>query len=95
MMPVLIPKAVWAKKEFDDLIEMAPDVGVFLNTHTFEVDLFKSGLEEEFAAAISTVRSSKTIAQRLASIIADSDAQACPKYIVAGVRHVADQCKQD
>jgi len=132
IMRTLIDEAIWEQNEFDDLIEMAPDAGVFLNAHTFEVDLFRSGLEDEFAEAMTALGTSKPMkermkelaaapsllddplgdrvakfladietvgkgrfAQRLASIVAESDTEACPDYIVAGLKHVADQCKRD
>ncbi|MBE3037636.1 MAG: AAA family ATPase [Chloroflexi bacterium] len=132
MMRTLIDETVCDWSDLNDLIVMAPDVGVFLNTHTFEVDLVKSGLGEEFVETMNEVGTNekmkermKTVAadpsllddpfgddvasflsdidtvgkgrfaQRLASIIAKSGTVACPEYIIAGVKHVADQCKRD
>ena len=63
----------WEAREFDDCLEMAPKHGVFLNTHTFEVDLFMCGLEDEFAEAMNTVSTSKPRKGRMKGWASDTD----------------------
>ena len=131
MVVALIPKAIWDDSDFEDLSQMAPRHGVFLNSHTFEVDLFKSGLKDHFVEAMDAIGTTgpmkermKTLAadphllddplgdnvtkfladietvgkgrfaQRLASIVAESDTKACPKYVIEGVKHVGEKCKR-
>jgi putative ATP-dependent endonuclease of the OLD family len=112
------------RDDFDALLDIAPDYGVFINGHTFEVDLFQSGLQEAFAEAMDNLgRSARAkermagwakdmetlevetfvkdienvgkgrFAQRLASIIVESDLKHCPQYIVDGVQYVSSRCK--
>ena len=125
IMAAIVEEETWEAKEFEELLKMAHDKGVFINTHTLEVDLFKSGLNPEFAEAMETLDCSEKIkermkhwadepdsldvdrfladiatvgkgrfAQRLASIIAESGTTTCPEYILKGIKHVADQCRQ-
>jgi putative ATP-dependent endonuclease of OLD family len=123
MLVHLVDEATWEAKDFDDLLAIAPKYGVCMNGHTFEVDLFRSGLHEAFAEAMEALGGSTRarermkgwaetpttldvevflkdienvgkgrFAQRLASVIADSELTACPKYILNGVKHVACKC---
>lgn len=124
MMAALVDEATWDACDFDDLLEMAPDKGVFINSHTFEVDLFRAGLAGEFAEAMGAIGGNQMktrmqgwaddtdaldvdaflrdmesvgkgrFAQRLASIIAESGTDACPKYVAKGVKCVADKCRR-
>jgi len=43
---------------------MAPTLGVFLNSFTFEVDLFKAGSEDIFAEAIRNLTTNKKMIDR-------------------------------
>lgn len=110
--------------DFETLLGIAPDYGVFINDHTFEVDLFQAGLQDAFAEAMGGLgRSARArermkgwaedpdtlevetflkdienvgkgrFAQRLASIIVESDLVNCPQYIVDGVKYVSSKCK--
>ncbi len=119
----LVDEATWKANDFDDLLTDAHKHGVCMNSHTFEVDLFRSGLHEAFAKAMKAVGSSARarkrmndwaetpatldvdvflkdienvgkgrFAQRLASIIADSELICCPDYILTGVKYVASRC---
>jgi putative ATP-dependent endonuclease of the OLD family len=52
MMSALVAAETWKAKDFNDLLKMAPGQGVFINEHTFEVDLFNVGLGDLFAQAM-------------------------------------------
>jgi putative ATP-dependent endonuclease of the OLD family len=132
MMPLVIDEDALEGKVFADVLAMAPDAGVFINGHTFEVDLFKSGLADKFVETMDAVGANEKMkermkalaaapallddpfgddtanfladieavgkgrfAQRLASVVAGSDNEACPDYIIAGVKHVAAKCQRD
>ncbi|MFH1719760.1 MAG: AAA family ATPase [Planctomycetota bacterium] len=123
MLKHLVDKKVLGANVFDALLKLAPNYGVFVNSHTFEVDLFRAGLHDAFAEAMKGLGGNSQIrqrmknwaadpgtldvdaflkdiefvgkgrfAQRLASIIVESDLTVCPKYILKGVKHVADKC---
>lgn len=112
------------RENFEALLEFATDYGIFLNGHTFEVDLFQCGLQEAFAEAMDSLGRSAIarkrmrgwvedpdtldvetllkdienvgkgrFAQRLASIIVESDLTHCPQYIADGVKYVSSKCK--
>ena len=53
MMEPLIDKKLWDAASFDEILKIAPKNGVFMNTHTFEVDLFKCGLAGKFVEAMN------------------------------------------
>lgn len=55
MLAHLVEDDIWDANSFDELLAMAPKYGVYMNAHTFEVDLFKSGLQDAFAEAMGTV----------------------------------------
>lgn len=124
MLAHLVDETTWEAKDFDALLAMAPKYGVYMNAHTFEVDLFRSGLHEAFAEAMETLVASEAaqtrmkqwakapttldveaflkdidavgkgrFAQRLASIIVESDLTQCPKYVVDGVKYVSNRCE--
>jgi putative ATP-dependent endonuclease of OLD family len=52
MLAHLVDEATWEANDFDELLKMAPSYGVCVNGHTFEVDLFQSGLQSAFAEAM-------------------------------------------
>jgi len=126
MLVHLVDADTWKANDFDDLLNLAPIYGVFVNAHTFEVDLFQAGLYDVFAEAMeglgrssgarqrmqawaadpSTLDVSRFLrdvesvgkgrfAQRLASIIVESEVTECPQYILDGVKHVAAKCKRN
>ena len=72
MMVVLLDETTWDAKEFDDILKMAPDYGVFMNSHTLEVDLFKSGLEDAFAEAMESVGTNTSMRERMKGWAADT-----------------------
>ena len=55
MLVHLVSESVWDGNEFDELLQLAPTYGLYLNSHTFEVDLFHSGLEDSFAEAMESL----------------------------------------
>lgn len=65
MMAALVDDETWEANEFKDLLKMAQDYGAFMNTHTLEVDLFKSGLHSEFAEAMSTLGHNEIMQKRM------------------------------
>ncbi len=123
MLSRLVDKKVLEKTSRRDLVADAAAYGVFINGHTFEVDLFNSGLEDAFAEAMEDLGNSAAskrmtewagdpsqlgvaaflkdidtvgkgrFAQRLASIIVESDLTHCPQYIADGVKYVSSKCK--
>lgn len=125
MMEPLIDKKLWDAASFDEILKIAPKNGVFMNTHTFEVDLFNCGLAGKFVEAMNGLSVSKQMqermqawaadigdleidvflhdietvgkgrfAQRLASIILGSGIKKCPKYVLEGIKFVADRCRR-
>jgi putative ATP-dependent endonuclease of OLD family len=124
MLTHLVDRATWEAQDFDSLLALAPQYGVFTNEHTFEVDLFNSGLQDAFAEAMDGLsRNARAkermkgwamapdtlevetflkdienvgkgrFAQRLASIIVESDLTQCPQYISDSVIYVSSKCK--
>jgi len=73
MMRALVDKATWDANEFDDLLSMARKYGIFMNTHTFEVDLFRSDLADEFADAMSVVGTNSSMKARMKGWADDID----------------------
>ncbi|TAK28181.1 MAG: DUF2813 domain-containing protein [Chloroflexota bacterium] len=51
--------------EFDDILKLAPDYGVFINKHTFEVDLFRAGLHGAFSQAMMEIGENSKIRERM------------------------------
>ena len=106
------------------LLAMAPELGVFVNEHTLEVDLYNASLGKEMSCTMKRLSKSKILcerakqwlidenqydpdrllkdieavgkgrfAQRLASVIEKSKTKKCPKYILDGVKYVAERCQ--
>jgi len=71
MMAALVDKRTWGAKEFNDVLKMAPEYGVFLNTHTFELDLFKAGLADAFSQAMGAVGTNASMRDRMKAWAAD------------------------
>lgn len=125
MLPHLVDDETWNAKEFDGLLELAPTYGIFMNSHTFEVDLFNAELHDIFEEAMQSLEVNSKMqermegwaaepesldvtrflkdiesvgkgrfAQRLSSVIVESDITACPSYISEGIKHVVDKCKR-
>jgi putative ATP-dependent endonuclease of the OLD family len=73
MMISLVDKATWDANEFDELLTMAPDKGIFMNRHTFEVDLFTSNLAGEFAETMNAIGTNDSMKQRMHNWAKDID----------------------
>ena len=69
----LIDEETWNGKDFREILDLAPDFGVFLNKHTLEVDLFKAGLHDAFEIAMDAVGSSDKMRARMKDWAADPD----------------------
>lgn len=65
MLVHLVDEATWQAKDFDGRLAIAPKYGVCMNSHTFEVDLFKSGLHEAFAKAMDSLGGSTRARERM------------------------------
>lgn len=65
MLPALLSADTLASKTLDELLGMASEAGVFMNEHTFEVDLFKCGLQASFEAAMRDVGVSAPMKERM------------------------------
>lgn len=65
MLVHLVAENTWKANDFDKLLAMAPKYGVCMNAHTFEVDLFQSGLHEAFAEAMEDVSGSARARERM------------------------------
>jgi putative ATP-dependent endonuclease of the OLD family len=68
IMQNLLSKEEWDENDFDQIVNMAPSHGVLLNTFTFEVDLFRVGLQQQFRKAIHGLTENKKIKARFESI---------------------------
>jgi putative ATP-dependent endonuclease of OLD family len=73
MMAALIDKPTWDAAKFDGILRMAPEYGVYMNTHTFEVDLFRSDLEDAFAKAMDSVGTNTSMKDRMKQWAADTE----------------------
>jgi putative ATP-dependent endonuclease of OLD family len=60
----------WDKLNFEQILALAPKRGVFLNTFTFEVDLFQAGSEAAFAEAANNLTTNKKIHARFKALSA-------------------------
>ena len=77
----MMTKEQWDKLTFKEVLERAEESGVFLNTFTFEVDLFKAGNEDEFAEAINGLTNNKNMHVRFDELSADPDALNAPQFL--------------
>ena len=73
MVEAMVDEKTWKANKFDDLLKMAPDKGIFINSHTFEVDLFKSGLASEFVETMNAVGTNETMKKRMQDWAGDID----------------------
>ncbi|MBU0509561.1 AAA family ATPase [bacterium] len=123
MLMHLVDADTWENNDFDAILKLSHKYGIFMNSDTFEVDLFQGGLHGAFVEAMEAVGDNKNMiermknwaadpktldrdtflkdiesvgkgrfAQRLASIIVESDQKDCPNYILKGVKHVVKKC---
>lgn len=68
IMQTIMRKKVWDEMSFKEVLDKAPEYGVFLNEFTFEVDLFKAGAEEEFSEAIAGLTGNKKMTARFETL---------------------------
>jgi putative ATP-dependent endonuclease of OLD family len=73
IMKEIVAAEDWKKLDFEDILAQAGENGVFLNTFTFEVDLFKEGTEDQFAAAIEQLTENQKMRARFANLAAEPD----------------------
>lgn len=71
MMLALVDDDVWENNDFKEIYKMAQRYGVFINRHTLEVDLFKSGLFSEIRDALASFEVDEPIQNRIDEWIAD------------------------
>ena len=72
IMQHLLADKEWDEATFEELLESAPQYGVFVNKFTFEIDLFKNGAHEVFAEAIKDLTTNKKIHKRFDKLAEDS-----------------------
>ena len=72
VMCYLLGKEEWEDSTFGQILERAPELGIFMNTFTFEIDLFKQGAEKEFSEAIKELTTNKKMQQRFDALAEDS-----------------------
>ena len=73
MVFALVDDKTWDANDFTQLLKMAPGMGVFMGTHTFEIDLFKSGLANAFAEAMNVVADSDAMKRRMQGWTKDTE----------------------
>jgi len=71
----------WDKCTFKEVLGRAEDSGVFLNTFTFEVDLFKTGNEDEFAEAIRGLTNNKKMHWRFDELSTDPESLDAAQFL--------------
>jgi putative ATP-dependent endonuclease of OLD family len=71
IMSRLLDETTFEVLNFDQILAKAKDYGVFLNDFTFEIDLFKSGAEDEFEEAVRGLTENKKMLERFSSLAAD------------------------
>jgi len=74
IMREILPRAEWNKLTFKGVLQRAEASGVFLNTFTFEVDLFQAGNEDKFAKAVKGLTNNKRMRARFNRLAADPQA---------------------
>lgn len=83
----LFPKGEWEDATFEEVLESAPEHGVFLNEFTFEIDLFKNGAHEAFAEAIKKLTTNKKIHERFDELAEDPE-KLNPKQLLKDINSV-------
>jgi putative ATP-dependent endonuclease of OLD family len=68
IMREVLSKASWKELDFDDVLELAPRHGIFLNEFTFEVDVFNVGAEEYFLKAALALSTNKKMHARFKAL---------------------------
>lgn len=73
IMQHLLPKEEWDEATFEEVLEAAPQHGIFVNDFTFEIDLFKNGAHEAFAEAIKGLTTNTKIHKRFDEFAEDPE----------------------
>lgn len=71
IMQGVLPEAQWAELEFEEILELATQYGIFLNEFTFEIDVFKAGAEEHFQKAALALSTNKKMHARFKELADD------------------------
>jgi putative ATP-dependent endonuclease of the OLD family len=58
----------WDKHSVENILNIAPTVGVFLNDFTFEVDLFRAGIHNNFLEAVEGLTDNKAMHARFRAL---------------------------
>lgn len=72
MLDAIIDQATRGAIAPDRLLQVAADHGLFMNSHTLEVDLFQAGLEAEFVETMTAVGVSEPMKVRMQQWAADA-----------------------
>jgi putative ATP-dependent endonuclease of OLD family len=73
IMKSLMDEEHWNTTNFEDIIQLAPTHGVFLNTFTFEIDLFKAGAHTSYYHAVCELTTNKKMHARFLELSNDSN----------------------
>ncbi len=73
MVIAIVDEKTWNANNSKNLLKMAPDKGIFMNSHTFEVDLFTSGLADEFVETMNFVGTHEAMKKRMQDWAGDID----------------------
>ncbi|ASU39425.1 ATP-dependent endonuclease [Herbaspirillum sp. meg3] len=64
----LLSEDEWEKASYSEVLELAPQYGVFMNKFTFEIDLFRAGAEIIFMTAIKDLTTNKKMHGRFSDL---------------------------
>ncbi len=64
MVAALIDDTTWDQNNFDSLLAMAPNLGVFMNSNTLEVDLFFGKVHEQISQTMLELADSDVVKER-------------------------------
>lgn len=64
IMREILERQEWDGLDYEEVLALASSRGVFLNTFTFEVDLFQAGLEDEFLETVKGLTNNKKMLER-------------------------------
>lgn len=87
IMPLLMKKSVYDPATFEFVLEKSSEYGIFLNEFTFEIDLFNSGAQNEFAEAMRSLTNNSKIHSRF-SILAEDPSKLNPEEFLKDVNSV-------
>jgi len=73
MVQAMVDEEIFDAKEFDELCEIAPELGIFVNSHTLEVDLALSCLSKYFLQTLKGVGDNKNAIDRMRQLLKNID----------------------